>query len=116
MRTMLINEKTFYYALYQGNQLVEEDGYYTGERAVTYSEPVAVKANISAARGEAYVDQFGANVEYDKVIVTCKDLPIDENSVLWIDADPSEPYDYIVKKVARSINVTSIAASKVKVS
>ena len=116
MRTMLINERTFYYALYQGNQLVSKDGYYTGEREVTYTEPVAVRANISAARGEANVDQFGANVDYDKVIVTCEDLPIDENSVLWVDAAPTEPYDYVVKKVAKSINVLSIAASKVKVS
>lgn len=116
MRTMLINERTFYYALYLGKELVEKDGYYTGEREVTYTDPVAAKANISAARGEAYVDQFGANVDYDKIIVTCEDLPIDEYSVLWIDADPTGPYDYVVRKVAKSLNVLSIAASKVKVS
>lgn len=116
MRTLKRNEQKFYYALYEGMQLVQEGGLYTGEREVSYSEPVEEWANISAARGDASVDQFGTNVDYDRVIVTCEDLPIDENSIIWIDADTKGPHDYIVRKIAKSINVLSIAVSKVKVS
>ena len=58
--------------------------------------------------------------------------PIDEYTVLWIDTVPQvdedgalatndeneviTPHDYIVKKVARSLNSVSIAISKVNVS
>ena len=57
--------------------------------------------------------------------------PIDEYSILWIDRVPQldengalalndegeviTPHDYIVKKVARSLNSVSIAISKVNV-
>jgi hypothetical protein len=39
-----------------------------------------------------------------------------ENSILWIDDLEAESYDYIVKKVARSLNSVSYAVSKVSVS
>ena len=58
--------------------------------------------------------------------------PIDEYTVLWVDTVPQvdedgalvtneeneviTPHDYIVKKVARSLNSVSIAISKVNVS
>lgn len=48
--------------------------------------------------------------------------PIDETSILFVDVTPTKNanndyvYDYIVKKVARSLNSVSIAISKVKVS
>ncbi len=51
--------------------------------------------------------------------ITC---PIDENSVLFVDKQPEKDdegnllFDYIVKKVARSLNSVSIAISKVAVS
>ena len=81
------------------------------------------KANISPATGVSQVEQFGKELKYDKVIVlddiTC---PIDENSVLFVDKQPEKDddgnllFDYIVKKVARSLNSVSIAISKVEVS
>lgn len=58
--------------------------------------------------------------------------PIDEYTVLWVDTVPTvdedgvlavnengeilTPHDYIVKKVAKSLNSVSIAISKVNVS
>jgi len=58
--------------------------------------------------------------------------PIDEYTILWIDTVPQvdengalvvngdgdvlTPHDYIVKKIARSLNSVSVAISKVKVS
>lgn len=117
MRCLERNKRTFYYALFS-ERVREGNGY----RSV-YSEPVALRGNISPATGSAHVEQFGNNVVYDKVIVLDNpDCPIDENSILFIEVEPElnavgdYVYDYIVKKVARSLNSVSIAISKVKVS
>lgn len=117
MRCLERNKRTFYYALFS-ERVREGNGYIP-----VYSEPVALRGNISPATGSAHVEQFGNNVEYDKVIVLDNpDCPIDENSILFIEVEPElnsvgdYVYDYIVKKVARSLNSVSIAISKVKVS
>ena len=79
--------------------------------------------NISPAAGSTNAEQFGSNLDYDKVIVIDDPhCPIDENAILFIDVEPEKNndgdyiYDYIVKKVARSINSVSIAISRVVVS
>jgi hypothetical protein len=76
---------------------------------------------------------FGDNESYDKVIVMDNEAPtLDIYSVLWVDTVPLldntgalaldesgkviTPYDYIVKKVAKSLNSVSIAISKVTIS
>lgn len=126
MRTLSRNKTVFYYALYEGKEpLADEYGNATGEYGVRYSKPEKFKANISAANGKAETEQFGTNVDYDKVIVGDGIFPnIDEYSVLWIDTAPvfnaegetDTPHDYIVKKVAKSLNSVSVAVSKVNVS
>ena len=97
------------------------------------SFPVEFSANISAAKGETSTRQFGESESYDKVIVMGTDAPpIDEYTVLWVDKTPQvdetgalvtnddgeviTPHDYIVKKVAKSLNSVSVAISKVTVS
>ena len=88
--------------------------------------------NVSAAVGSIQNRQFGESESYDKVIVLDNpETPINEYSLLWVDALPeldndgklvlkedgteTTPHDYIVKKVARSLNSVSIAISKVDV-
>ena len=125
MRGMVRNKRKFYYASYVGeNEIVDEYGNATGEYAVSYSDPIKTAGNISAAQGEVQSRQFGESESYDKVIVLDdRNAPIDEHSVLWVDTLPrlngdgntDTPYDYIVKKVARSLNGVSIAIRKVKV-
>lgn len=128
------NKVTFYYALYTGKSaIVNTQGQDTGEEQNTYSNPVAYKANISAAKGETEVRQFGDNLAYDRVIVLDNTAPaINEYSILWVDTMPTldnqgklateqtgeviTPHDYIVKKVAKSLNSVLVAISKVKVS
>ena len=121
MRCLVRNKRPFYYALHKGQvELIDEYGNATGEYTISYDEPVMVLGNISAAQGEIQSRQFGEAESYDKVIVLDdKDTPIDEYTVLWVDTlpQPNEdtPYDYIVRKVARSLNSVSIAISKVSV-
>ena len=119
MRTLERNKQTIYYALYEGKEpLTDEYGNPTGEYEVLYSEPVLLKINVSAARGEYSTRQFGETENYDKALVTDDiNIPITETSLLWIDdTDTSKPHDYIVKKVAKSLNSVAIAVSKVSVS
>ena len=120
------NKVKFFYALYLGKAPIKDEyGNDTGEYEVKHGSPVEFSANISAAKGETQTRQFGENEIYDKVIVMDENAPpIDEYSILWVDSTPTikedgtteTPHDYIVKKVAKSLNVVSVAISKVVVS
>ena len=134
MRCMNRNKVKFFYSLYEGREpITDEYGNVTGEYDVKHGNPTEGYANISAAKGETQTRQFGESESYDKVIVMDNEAPpIDEYSVLWVDTVPQlnedgslavdeegnvlTPHDYIVKKVAKSLNNVSIAISKVNVS
>ena len=125
MRCMARNKTIFYYALYAGQtEVVDEYGNVTGQYSITYGDPIKTPGNVSAAQGEMQTRQFGDSESYDKVIVLDDvNTPIDEYSILWVDTLPhlngdgstETPHDYVVKKVARSLNSVSIAISKVSV-
>ena len=125
MRCMTRNKTPFYYALYTGQtEILDENGNATGQYSVTYDNPIKMLGNVSAAQGEMQSRQFGDSESYDKVIVLDNtDTPVDEYSILWVDTLPhvnadgstETPYDYVVKKVARSLNSVSLAISKVSV-
>lgn len=117
MRCLNRNKQTFYYALYKGEvEEVDADGNYTGERTTEYDDPVKMKANISAARGESSYNPFGIETNYSKTIVT-DDMkcPIKEDSILWIGIEPTEAYNYVVVKRAVSLNTISLAIREVQV-
>lgn len=133
MRCMVRNKSYFYYALYDcQTELKDEYDNATGQYDISYADPVKTLGNVSAAQGEIQSRQFGDSETYDKVIVLDNpSTPIDEYSILWVDTVPEltedghlaldekgevkTPHDYIVKKVARSLNGVSIAISKVAV-
>lgn len=121
MRCLTRNKKRFYYALYESRDAVTETDEWgnvreTGEYAVGYSNPVTSCGNFSPVTGSVMSELFGGLEGYD-TILTLDDpnTPIDEYSVLWVDRDTSQPHNYVVKKVARSLNSVSIALSKVTV-
>lgn len=134
MRCMNRNKVKFYYALYKSREpIMNQYGKPSGQHKVIYGNPIEEYANISAAKGETQTRQFGENESYDKVIVMDLGTPsIDEYSILWVDTEPQlnedgslavndkgeviTPHDYVVKKVAKSLNNVSIAISKVTVS
>ena len=119
MRCLARNKITFFYALHDGQtELKDEYGNATGQYKVSYTDPIRMQGNVSAAQGEVQSRQFGESETYDKVIVLDNpNVQIDEYSILWVDSLPDDeaPHDYIVKKVARSLNSVSIAISKVAV-
>ena len=138
------NDQKFWYCLLDPtieHALIDEYGNETGEIIPHYESAVSMYANISPARGQSQTEQFGNLDNYDKVITTTDmSCPIDEHSVLFVEKDPEyttvttheivagtpsdqivavtyqQPKnDYIVKRVARSINSISIAIRKVDV-
>ena len=124
MRCLERNKTEFYYALFVEDEPGKDEyGNESGEPRIIYSEPVLAKANISPATGVSQVEQFGKDLKYDKVIVfDDTNCPIDENTVLFVDKPPTRDKDgnllfnYIVKKIAKSLNSVSIAISMVDVS
>ena len=106
------NQREFYYQTYQGmTDEVDDDGYLTGDQIATYSNPIKAKAMISENTSDVTDTPFGKDLVYDKMISTVQDLPIDENSMLFVDVVPvfnedgstdTKP-DYIVKRVAKGL-------------
>jgi len=130
MRSLEINKQTIWYALYIGKVPVLDDkGYETGEYKIQYSNPVSVRIRVSPNNGESNFQPFGTLTDYDRTMVTTDKLPIDENSILWLDSTPEleadgslklkpdgtpvTPHEYVVTKVAPDINVTQYAIKKV---
>lgn len=122
MRCLDRNKRSFYYATYTGKTMGTSGNYKTGENTVTYSNPIAATGNISAARGNAEIEMFGASLNYDKTIALSKPL-FDEYAVLWVDVTPqldaqgqtTTPYDYVVVRKAVSLNSVLYAIRKVEV-
>lgn len=125
-------------------EIVDDNGNRTGEKIAVYASAVTMEANVSPATGEAATEQFGDLTGYDRVIVTdWMDCPITESTVLFLDKTPTYVtdsvkiyvapvppsttpstktrsytaplYDYVVRRVSKSLNSISIAVSKVKV-
>lgn len=130
MRCVKRNEQPFYYALYlRTDTHYDSEGYENGKYPV-YDKPVLTRANISAsqgtnvyaAQGSTVAMQYGNDEQYKRVIVfEDRDIPINEQSVLWIDVVPSldengalemnddgtmvTPFDYIVSSIQRGLPI-----------
>ena len=73
MRNLEINKRTFYACRYKSTvDVLDTNGYRTGEKKVTYYPKQEFKAHISGARGRVTVAIFGSDVQYDKTIVLTK--------------------------------------------
>ena len=119
MRELERNKQLVHYAQFDKiESIYDQDGNDTGEVRPLYFAPVELRINVSPAVGESATRQFGDVVDYDRTLVTCDtSLPIDEQTVFWIDeTDTSKPFDYVVKKVAKSLNALQIAVKRVEVS
>jgi hypothetical protein len=90
MRDLKKNQVAMFYALYSDSIPVYDDqGRETLETKCGYLHPVSFKASISAGRSDAYESPFGNNVAYDRVILSSnKSLPINDNSLIWVDNIP----------------------------
>lgn len=118
MRTVKRNKRPVAYAFYAGQtEIVDDDGNYTGELDVSYSEPVKTLMNVSGGRGQADIALFGLTQTFARTATT-EDLQTNWSTdmVFWVEADPdTEPYDYRVAAVSRTINQVVVALAEVDV-
>lgn len=84
-RNATINTRTMFYALY-GKKIEIGDEF---EKRIGYFEPTKFNACLSTGQSNAEESPFGANISYDRVISTVESLPIDENSIIWINTKPT---------------------------
>lgn len=122
MKCLERNKTKIKVCLYLGkSEITDSDGYETGEFGISYSAPMEIRACVSSAHGYAQTQTFGINLVYDKVVtIDNVMLPIDENTLFFIDEQPIydcdtklvSNKDYIVKGISKSLNVLSVAVAK----
>lgn len=124
MRDLIKNKQKIYYALYNSKtNILDSNGFKTGEFTLGYGTPTPLYINISPGKGQSDYELFGANISYDHIMTTT-DLtcPIAENTIVWFDKTPYDshnhitPHNYIVVKKAKSLNSITYALRGVEVS
>jgi len=117
LRTLKRNKRPVAYATYTGVQeLTDEQGNYTGEYDVYHSTPIKTLMNVSGGRGQANIALFGLTDSFSRTAAT-SDLDTDWNTemVFWVETDPdTEPFDYRVVAVSRTINQVVLALAEVE--
>lgn len=117
MRCLLRNQQRFMWAQYlESQETTEPGGMYNGEHSTEYSEKHSAYGNVSPAGGSSTVAMFGEKLDYNKVIIM-ESLPagFDELSLLWVDDLDADTPDYVVRRIAKSMNNVSIAIAKVSI-
>ena len=117
MRCLNRNKRQIYYALRTGEVAnIDEYGNETGESTPVYGNAVELKCNVSAATGSDAVQAFGSFTNYTRTMcVSDRNCPIDENTIVWFNIEPSEPHNYIVVRKADSKNGILYALREVTV-
>jgi len=117
LRTVKRNKRPVAFAFYEGvTELLDDDGNLTGEYAVHYTDPVKTLMNVSGGRGQADIALFGLTQTFGRTATT-EDLttPFNTETVMWVETDPdTEPFDYRVVAVSRTINQVVLALAEVE--
>ena len=127
MVSLQSNRQKIYYGELEGyTDLVDENGYKTGEKVNVYSTPSPFLIYVSPAKGENSWNPYGIGDEYSNVMSTNdRTCPIQEDSVLWVGIDPqideitgkaTVEHNYIVTRKAPGLNSILYAIKRVDVS
>lgn len=107
MRTLELNKYDLWVVESLGlEELIDDNGYFTGEMVESYSEPRKIRMALYPATGEVIQSQFGQHVDVDMVSSTV-DIVLNENSLLFLEepmGDYTNTYDYKVSSVQKSLN------------
>lgn len=116
MRDSERNKSTIWYAL--RNVTASKDEWGNTKNVTTYGEPTKLKISVSANKGEASAQVFGADIRYEREMSTHDmSCPIDEYSHLWLDGRSiTETHNYEVAAVSKSLNCIRYAIRRVNVS
>ena len=116
MRDLKKNQSKIYYALLVMRK--ERDEWGNTKDVKGYAPPVKFDIDVSANKGEAAAQAFGADLRYDREMVTHDmSCPIDEYSRLWLDGRSiTDTHNYEVAAVSKSLNCIRYAIRQVNVS
>lgn len=107
MRTLELNKYNLWVVESNGlEELLDDDGYFTGEMVESYTDPRKIRLALYPATGEVMLSQFGEHVDIDMVSSTTKDL-LSKDSLIFLEkptGDPKTTYDYKVTSIQKSLN------------
>lgn len=115
MRSLSRNKRLIWWSRQvDTREVLDGEGNRTGVFESVWSPPESERVYVSAARGDAELELFGQQLDYDRVISASPFCPLDEQCAVWVDADPvDDPYDYVVVRSARWKNSALFAIQKV---
>lgn len=124
MQCLYQNKQTIYYATYSGSTTAYDADYNVSGENVTHLQPTAIdmhvsfsKGSIDSSRGRAHLNEYGIDTAYVVTLVTDDmNCPIDETSVLWINRDPTEAYNFVVVRRIPSLSNIAYVCKQVDVS
>jgi len=95
-------------------EIVDGDGYYTGETKMKYSSPVPIKLPLYPYLGDVHNELFGTDVDCDYMTVSSEKIPVDSLLFTTLLSNNFDDYDYKVVMVKESLNVNRYALRKRK--
>lgn len=118
MRSLNRNKKTIYYATVASvTTRYDSYGNETGSPLINYSSPTSIDMVLSGATGNESLQPFGIGPNYSLVAITdIVSCPIDEESILWVNASTSAAHDFEVVGVAKNFNSIKYALKEVSAS
>ena len=121
MRLLNRNKQTLWYANPTGSEYVTDtNGLKTGEKRITYGEPVKLKISVAAyptanslgSNSRAYLDTQGIETEYHYRAVTYDlNCGMQEDSIVWYGRNPTETVDEKETAVPHNCKVVRKAPS-----
>jgi hypothetical protein len=116
MRDMRRNQQTVWCSL--RNVVTDTDEWGNTVDIKDYGKPIEMQMSVSANKGSITAQAFGSDLNYDREMSTHDmNCPIDEYSRLWLDGrKTTEPHNYVVVAVSKSLNCIRYAIRRVDVS
>lgn len=116
MRDMRRNQQTVWCSL--RNVVTDTDEWGNTVDIKDYGKPIEMYMSVSANKGSITAQAFGSDLNYDREMSTHDmNCPIDEYSRLWLDGrKTTEPHNYVVVAVSKSLNCIRYAIRRVDVS
>lgn len=108
MRTLELNKQKLWVVDVTGDtDVVDSDGFYTGEFEETYTYPYEIYVNLYPYNSKVHGEVFGISEKLDMIAIG-DGVELKYNSLLFLE-EPSGDYDinytYKVNKIAKSLNV-----------
>lgn len=112
MRDLKRNQVPITYRLYlRSEEIIDEWGNSTALYSPVFGEEQQLLMSVSANKGDYSEQMFGDVLDYDRtMLISDPKCPINENSRVTIDGQT-----YVVKAVARSLNVSQYAIKRIEV-